>query len=157
MKAAILKNGDISAISKKLIASGKTQKDVEETSRKYIKEFFVSGQISNNEAVSYLKKYGAQDSQGAIDKVTYWKWQQENPDSPLSESAALKYNRNLQSYNIKLDVWEDVWKYSNGNGKEDVLYYIHSQKLSVTQKDALYYACDYAASKLKEAPWHSGK
>ena len=58
---------------------------------------------------------------------------------------------------MKPKVFYDAWKYKNsleGSVKDPMLQYIDGLNLNAEQKDALYFAFGWAASKLRNTPWH---
>lgn len=102
------------------------------------------------------------DAEGKID---WWSWDKEYgqkyPDIDQTTYNAWA-NKGLESQGISFDTWAtyktECQKLRGGTGntvtKDQKMKVIDGMKLTYSQKDALYYAEGWAASRIYEAPWH---
>jgi hypothetical protein len=158
-------------ISKK-VDDGKTIEEAEESFvngvASYVKKRYEEGDISYSEAMDILTNFCGKSAEEAEIKVQYWEYKQENPDADVEESWFKKYNEELSSSGISIDMYVnyrtqikgiEADKDKNGNTisgsrKAKVMAVINSLPISNAQKDALYFAEGWTASRLWEAPWH---
>ena len=155
------------------IANGDERDEAEESfnssfTNKCSKEY-KKGNISYSEAVSMLVSYGGKTEEKATSKVQYWDFQMDYPEyDDLSESAVGAYYEHAAPVGIGVSTYSSYYKSkskckgtdSNGDGRADsgtvkaeILAVINSLPLTSAQKDALYFAEGWAASKIWEAPW----
>ena len=131
-----------------------------------IDDEFKAGKITASRAIEMYMRYGSMTKEDATEKVSVLSFVKEHPSldgENISYSFVSAYNEYCEPKGIDVDVFRDVWKFKGSaksdegkrgkTAKEKVLEYIDSLDLSKKQKDALYYACEYAKSTIKEAPW----
>jgi hypothetical protein len=95
------------------------------------------------------------DRAAASEKLRYWEFLSENPDSDLNQSQVTDYIEFAKPAGISIKVFTTYCnKVKGAEKKEDKMKVIHSMSISSSQKDALYSAEGWAESKLNEAPWH---
>jgi len=125
---------------------------------KKIDDKLMNKTISAAEAKKAYMTYGMSD-EDATQKVELIEFKRDNPGTDdFSYSAMKNYKTYCKSAGVSTSMFNDVYNvYKNTKGdkkKDTVLTYINKQAISTKQKDALYFACGYAESKLKDAPWH---
>ncbi len=98
------------------------------------------------------------DREDATKKLQYWDFLSEQPDSDLTQYQIADYYEFAKPAGISADLYSEYCEKVKGidgdNKKQRRMAVIHSLPLTSAQKDALYYAEGWAASKLYEAPWH---
>lgn len=175
---ALVEEGPIMAQAVKTVIistkvdDGKTIEEAEESFvnsvASYVKKRYEEGDISSNEAMDILINFCGKTAEEAEVKVQYWDFKQENPDTDVTESWFKKYNEEVASSGISIDMYIDYRtkikdiegdKDKDGNTisgsyKSKVMAVINSLPISNAQKDALYFAEGWAESKLWQAPWH---
>ena len=135
-----------------------------------LREAMVTGEIDQKKAAKYLQTYGGMSTEAAKARAAYWDFCETYPEyAEMSEESVTKYLGGLQAAGIKPGVYYGFWKDTKemkteygddgkaieGKGRRDkVLAYIDSLPLTSAQKDLLYYAANYAESKIGETPWH---
>jgi hypothetical protein len=92
-------------------------------------------------------------------RLQYWDFLAEHPDIDAEESWIKEYHADgVSDAGISIEVFVDYRNKVKGmtgeTKKQDRMAVINSLPISTSQKDALYYAEGWAASKLHEAPWH---
>jgi hypothetical protein len=143
------------------VANGKKREDAEtsfnSSFQSRCREEYEAGNISEREATRMLVSYGGKTEAEAKTKVQYWDFKQSNPDTYVSEYWIDAYNEDVASSGVSLDTfigYKNAIKDIEGEGaKARKMDVIHSLPISNAQKDALYFAEGWAASKLWEAPW----
>ena len=122
------------------------------------KELFLEGKLSEDQAVDALATYCGKTEDEAMADVQYWAFKQDYPDVYADDSWFDKYYEDIADSGIEIDVYMDYRnqvKGIDGDGKKEKrMAIIHSLPITSAQKDALYFAEGWAASKLYEAPWH---
>ena len=154
------------------VDDGKTLAEAEESFvngvKSSVKSHYEKGDLSYNEAMDMLTDFCGLSKDEAEVKIQYWEYKQDNPDADVVESWFEKYNEDVSSSGISIDMYIDYRtkikgiegdKDNNGNTisgsrKAKVMAVINSLPISNAQKDALYFAEGWTASKLWEAPWH---
>ena len=135
-----------------------------------LREAMVTGEIDQKKAAKYLQTYGGMSAEAAKARAAYWGFCETYPEyAEMSEESVTKYLGGLQAAGIKPGVYYGFWKDTKemkteygddgkaieGKGRRDkVLAYIDSLPLTSAQKDLLYFAANYAESKIGETPWH---
>ena len=136
-----------------------------------IDDEFVEGKITASRAIDMYVRYGGMTKEDATNKVAVYSFVKKHPSldgENISYSFVSAYTEYCEPQGIDVDVFRDVWQYNSsvegdkdkkgntisGSKKAKVLNYIDSLRLSKKQKDSLYYAFGYSASKIREAPWH---
>lgn len=118
------------------------------------------------EAERLLREYAGLEEEEAAERVRYWQFQEQNPDSELSQKGVRGWYDYIETAEISLADYE-AWYKTIGDFETDrdedgdILYsakekgmdYIDSLDLTKKQKDALYLAMGWAESELKKAPW----
>ena len=122
------------------------------------KDLFLEGKISDEQAVDALATYCGRTEDEALADVQYWAFKQDYPDIYADDAWFDKYYEDVADSGIEIDVYMEYRnqvKDIDGEGKKERrMAVIHSLPITSAQKDALYYAEGWAASKLNEAPWH---
>lgn len=141
---------------------GKSEEDAEKSfassATSACKELFLTGDISESQAVNALKTYCGKTQSEAMSDVQYWAFKQDNPDVYADDQWFDTYYEKVASSGISIDVYMDYRnKVSSVTGegkKERRMAVINSLPITRAQKDALYFAEGWTESKLYEAPWH---
>ena len=142
--------------------NGKTEEEAEKSfnssATAACKDLFLSGDISEEQAINALESYCGRTEDEAMADVQYWAFKQAYPDVYADDAWFDKYYEEVADSGIEIDVYMDyrnLVKDIDGEGKKERrMAVIHSLPITSAQKDALYYAEGWAASKLNEAPWH---
>jgi hypothetical protein len=153
------------------MANGKTA-DEAETSfinslTASVKKHYEEGDLTDYKAKDILINYCGKSAEKAEAKVQYWAYNRDNPDADVVESWFEKYNEDVASSGISIDMYINYRtktkgiegdKDNNGNTisgskKAKIMAVINSLPISNAQKDALYFAEGWSASTLWEAPW----
>lgn len=134
-----------------------------------LEEAYLDGTISYVQAVEDYVAYGGLDAETAAEKVYVMDFKHEYGwTDEISYSAASTYVESVEDAGISLRDFMAFWTTKSsthadvdengeaisGSKKEKILAYIDGLNLTGSQKDTLYFCCDYAESKLGEAPWH---
>jgi N12 class adenine-specific DNA methylase len=127
-----------------------------------IDDAFLDGEITVGDVRNMYMTYGGLTQEEAEEKVTVLSFVKKNPAlEDISAAAVRDYTEHCEPAGVKPKVFYDAWKYKNsidstgyGSVKEPMLEYINGLNLTVEQKDALYFAFGWAASKLRNTPWH---
>ena len=94
----------------------------------------------------------------AAKKLQHWEFLSDNPGSDLNQSQVENYHEFAKPAGISAKLYTDYCRKVKGitgdDKKEKRMAAIDSLPITSAQKDALYYAEGWAASKLNEAPWH---
>jgi hypothetical protein len=142
--------------------NGKTQEQAEKSFasslKSELKDLYLSGGVSDSKAVDALMTFCNSTEEEAMADVQYWAFKQDYPDVYADDAWFDKYYEEIVDSGIEIDVYMEYRnqvKDITGEGKKDKrMAVINSLPISNAQKDALYYAEGWAASKLYEAPWH---
>ena len=134
-----------------------------------IDDEFMDGKITASRAIEMYVRYGGMTKEKATEDVTALSFVKDHPvleGESVSYAFVEAYNEYCEPQGIDVKLAHDVLKFkgsaksdTNDRGKvtvsakEKVMEYIDTLDLSRKQKDALYYACGYAKSTIKEAPW----
>ena len=133
-----------------------------------IDDKFLKGKISASEAKNAYLTYGV-DEEKADQNVELLEFKKKYPAAKdMSYAAMNSYKEYCEADGVPVDVFNDVYTYKNktsadvdangnainGSKREKVLAYINDLPISNYDKDSLYFACGYAQSTLKNAPWH---
>ena len=142
--------------------NGKTEEEAEKSfvssATAACKELFLTGDISESQAVNALETYCDKTEDEAMADVQYWAFKQDNPDVYADDQWFDTYYEKIADSGLDIEVYME---YRNkvsaitGDGKKGRrMAVINSLPITKAQKDALYYAEGWTASKLYEAPWH---
>ena len=122
------------------------------------KDLFLSGDISESQAINALKTYCGKTADGAMADVQYWAFKQDYPDVHADDQWFDTYYEKIADSGISIDVYMEyrnkVATITGEGKKEGRMAAINSLPITSAQKDALYFAEGWAESKLSEAPWH---
>ncbi len=153
-------DGDISASDVKSIVmevEGKTEAEAKTRVVTYSREAYEDGYINRTEAASVMTTYGGLTRSEAESKLRYIDVKLQFPDTYVDDAWVDEYYSEIQSSGISINVFVDYRnkvKGVTGEGKKERrMEIIDSMPISDAQKDALYYAEGWAASKIWEAPW----
>ena len=142
--------------------NGKTPEEAEKSfnssAKAELKERFMAGDISEQGVINALTSYCGSEQDDAKADVQYWAFKRDYPDVYVDDSWFDKYYEEVADSGMEIDVYMEYRnqvKDITGEGKKEKrMAVIDSLQISSAQKDALYYAEGWAASKIHEAPWH---
>ena len=136
---------------------GKTVKEAASTVVSYTRDAYEEGYFTRSQAASVMMSYGGLTSAEADSKLRYIDVKKQLPDTYVDDAWVEEYYKEVQSSGISINVFVDYRnqvKSITGEGKKERrMAVINSMPISNAQKDALYYAEGWAASRLYEAPW----
>jgi hypothetical protein len=143
------------------VANGKDREDAEKNFNSDFqdrtKKGYEEGDLSVHQAIKMLVSFGGKTEVQAKATVQYWEYIQDHPNTSVETSWFVKYNEEVASSGISLEMYigykNDVKGIDGEDKKARRMAVIHSLPISNAQKDALYFAEGWAASKLWEAPW----
>ena len=142
--------------------NGKTAEDAEKSfkssAKDELKDLYLADKISADKAINALVTYCGIERDDAVSDIQYWDFKQDYPEVFADDAWIDEYYEEVESSGISLKVFVEYRNKVKGitgeNKKVGRMAVIHSLPITVAQKDALYYAEGWAASKLYEAPWH---
>ena len=142
--------------------NGKSKEEAEKSfassAKSELKDFVMNGEISESKAVNALVTFCGMTEDDAKADVQYWAFKRNYPDVFAEDSWFDKYYEDVADSGISIDMYMEyrnqVKSMTGEDKKEKRMAVIHSLPISNAQKDALYYAEGWAASKLWQAPWH---
>ena len=136
---------------------GKTVKEAASTVVSYTRDAYEEGYFTRSQAASVMMSYGGLTSAEADSNLRYIDVKKQLPDTYVDDAWVEEYYKEVQSSGISINVFVDYRnqvKSITGEGKKERrMAVINSMPISNAQKDALYYAEGWAASRLYEAPW----
>lgn len=160
-KTEAFKTGEISApelINILVDYGGYTEEKAAETVVSYTREAYEEGYFDRNKAANIMMQYGGLTNVEAETKLRYIDFKKEYPDIPVDSSWIDEYYTEVESSGIAIDIFvgyrNQVKSITGDDKKARRMAVIDSLPITDAQKDALYYAEGWAASKLYEAPWH---
>ena len=126
------------------------------------------GKLSRNDLIAAVMEIEGESREGAEEYIRFLNLEMDNQDIDITANDASGYFEHAEPAGIDVSVYLDFKdrasqcesdKDQNGNSisgskKAKVLKVIDSLPITDVQKDALYYACNYPASELHNAPWH---
>ena len=152
--------GKISASDMKSIfmeVEGKTDEEANSSIVSYTREAYEEGNFNRSKASEIMATYGGLTSEEAEAKLRYIDVKKQFPDTFVDDAWVDEYYNEVESSGISIDVfveYRNQVKGITGEGKKERrMAAINSMPISNAQKDALYFAEGWAASKLNEAPW----
>jgi hypothetical protein len=155
------KEGNISASDMKSIiidVEGKTEDEANSRIVSYSREAYEDGFFDRSKAADIMVTYGGLTDEEAESKLRYIDIKQQFPDTFVDDAWVDEYYEEVESSGISIEVFVDYRNQVKGitgkDKKEGRMAVINSLPISNAQKDALYYAEGWAASKLHQAPWH---
>jgi nuclear transport factor 2 (NTF2) superfamily protein len=136
---------------------GKTEDEAAKTVVSYTRDAYEDGLFNRSKAADIMVTYGGITSEEAESKLQYIDVKKQFPDTFVDDAWVDEYYEEVESSGITIEVFVDYRnqvKSITGEGKKERrMAVINSMPISSAQKDALYYAEGWAASKLYEAPW----
>jgi undecaprenyl pyrophosphate synthase len=152
-KYAGMESDDITATVNKWSSKVDTGIDYDD-----IKDEFLNGNITEARAIDMLVRYGGKTKSAAKADVQYWAFKDAYPNTHVEDSWFDTYYNKIADSGIRINVYMEyrnkVSTVTGEDKKERRMDVIHSLPITSAQKDALYYAEGWAASKIHEAPWH---
>ena len=152
--------GNISASEMKNIlmdVEGKTEEEANSSIVSYTRDAYDDGFFNRDQAADIMVTYGGLTEDEAEAKLRYIDVKQQFPDTYVDDAWVDEYYKEVESSGISIEVFVDyrnqVKSMTGKDKKEKRMAVINSMPISNAQKDALYYAEGWAASKLYEAPW----
>lgn len=136
---------------------GKTQEEASSSVVSYTRDAYEDGLFNRSKAAEIMVTYGGLTSEEAESKLQYIDIKKQFPDTFVDDAWVDEYYEEVESSGISIEVFVDYRnqvKSITGEGKKERrMAVINSMPISIAQKDALYYAEGWAASRLYEAPW----
>ena len=152
--------GEMSAsdLAKALVSvEGKTEEEAAKTVVSYTRDAYEDGLYDRSKAADVMVTYGGLTDEEAEAKLRYIDVKKQFPDTFVDDAWVDEYYAEVESSGIPVEVFVDYRnqvKSITGDGKKERrMAVINSMPISNAQKDALYYAEGWAASRLYEAPW----
>ena len=152
--------GNISASEMKNIlmqVDGKTDEEANSSIISYTRDAYEDGFFDRSKAADVMVTYGGLTEEEADSKLRYIDIKKQLPDTYVDDAWVEEYYKEVESSGISIEVFVDYRnqvKSITGEGKKERrMAVINSMPISNAQKDALYFAEGWAASKLYEAPW----
>ena len=144
------------------VKNGKTAeeavKSFNSSAKTELKELYLTGDITEQEAINALTTYCGSDEGSAKADVQYWAFKQDYPDIHADDQWFDTYYEKIADSGIDIDVYMEyrntVSTITGEGKKEKRMAVINSLPITSAQKDALYFAEGWTSSKLYEAPWH---
>lgn len=159
-KKQMFMEGDISATELKdlfITVERKTEKEANSNIVSYTRDAYEEGFFGRDKAVSIMIDYGGLTDAEADAKLQYIDVKKQFPDTYVDDAWVAEYYKEVESSGISIEVFVDYRnqvKSMTGEGKKEKrMAVIDSMPISNAQKDALYFAEGWAASRLYEAPW----
>ena len=155
---AVRNGASIDETMEELTSHGYSEEDVLSQVKTKIGKWYRDGDISKQQAINMLTKYFDMDSEEISATVAYWNFKKDNPDVEANVEWFEKYYSDVAASGLSMNEFISYKNKVKGITGEDKkarrMAVIDSLPISNAQKDALYYAEGWAASKLYEAPWH---
>ena len=137
---------------------GKTMEEAQSSLLNYVRDGYDDGIFSENAAINMMVQYCGVDQDKALNKVRYINIRNQFPNIEIDDHWVSEYYDEIEPYGISPEIffnYRDTVKGITGEGKkQNRMAVIDSLPISSSQKDALYYAEGWAASRIYEAPWH---
>lgn len=166
---AILNGGEVKKLKDEILKAGIKEDTLEDSVKKRIKQDVSDGTVSRTEAKQLLTRYAGVEEEDVETTLNAWDYMDRHPDTELDVKEISQFytkykgtglpEANFEQYLIKKQACKGVDKdgdgrAENGTKKAQVMAVIDALPVSNEVKDALYFAEDYKASTLYEAPWH---
>lgn len=166
---AILNGGDVKKLKDQILKAGIKEDTLEDSVKKRIKQDVSDGTVSRTEAKQLLTRYAGVEEEDVETTLNAWDYMDRHPDTELDVKEISQFytkykgtglpEANFEQYLIKKQACKGVDKDGDGRAesgtkKAQVMAVIDALPVSNEVKDALYFAEDYKASTLYEAPWH---
>lgn len=137
---------------------GKTMEEAQSSLLNYVRDGYDDGIFSENAAINMMVQYCGVDQDKALNKVRYINIRNQFPNIEIDDHWVSEYYDEIEPYGISPEIffnYRDTVKGITGEGKkQNRMAVIDSLPISSSQKDALYYAEGWAASRIYEAHWH---
>lgn len=143
--------------------NGKTEEEAEKSfvssAKSNLKEMFLAGEITEDQAIGALTAYCGVEQEDAEDDVGEWVFKAEFPDQDITYTQYKRWQVDGQPNGVSLELFTEVADFRDDEtsgstrSQEEVADYIDSLPVSTAQKDALW-CCFWKESTLKNAPWH---
>jgi hypothetical protein len=153
-------DGKISAADLKIVlmeVEGKTDEEASSSIVSYTRDAYEEGFFTRSKAAEIMQTYGSLTSEEAEAKLRYIDVKKQFPDTYVDDAWVDEYYEEVETSGIPIEAfveYRNQVKGITGKGKkEGRMAVINSMPISNAQKDALYFAEGWAASKLYEAPW----
>lgn len=165
---AILNGGDVKKLKDQILKAGIKEDTLEDSVKKRIKQDVSDGTVSRAAAKQLLTRYAGVEEEDVETTLNAWDYMDRHPDTELDVKEISQFytkykgtglpEANFEQYLIKKQACKGVDKdgdgrAENGTKKAQVMAVIDALPVSNEVKDALYFAEDYKASTLYEAPW----
>ena len=166
---AILNGGDVKKLKGLILNAGIKEDTLADSVKKRIKQDVSDGTVSRAAAKQLLTRYAGVEEEDVEATLNAWDYMDRHPDTELDVKEISQFytkyketglpEANFEQYLIKKQACKGVDKdgdgrAENGTKKAQVMAVIDALPVSSEVKDALYFAEDYKASTLYEAPWH---
>ena len=155
---AVRNGASIDEAMAELTSHGYAEEDVLSQVKSEVGKWYRGGEISKQQTVNMLTKYFDMESNEITGTIAYWEYKRDNPDAEVNVDMFEKYYSDVASSGISINTYIDyrnkVKDITGEDKKARRMTVINSLPITNAQKDALYYAEGWAASKLYEAPWH---
>ena len=166
---AILNGGEVKKLKDQILNAGIKEDTLEDSVKKRIKQDVSDGTVSRTAAKQLLTRYAGVEEEDVETTLNAWDYMDRHPDTELDVKEISQFytkykgtglpEANFEQYLIKKQACKGVDKdgdgrAENGTKKAQVMAVIDALPVSNEVKDALYFAEDYKASTLYEAPWH---
>ena len=155
---AVRNGASIDEAMAELTSHGYSEEDVLSQVKGEVGKWYRGGEISKQQAINMLTKYFDMESTEISGTIAYWEYKRDNPDADVNVGMFERYYSDVaasgMSINTYIDYRDKVKDITGEDKKARRMAVINSLPINNAQKDALYYAEGWAASKLYEAPWH---
>ena len=155
---AVRNGAGIDEAMAELTSHGYTEEEVLSQVKTKIGKWYKDGEISKQQATNMLTKYFGMDSNEINATLSYWEYKAANPDADVYVDWFEKYYSDVSASGMSLNEYlsykNKVKDITGEDKKARRMAVINSLPITNAQKDALYYAEGWAASKLYEAPWY---
>jgi hypothetical protein len=155
---AVRNGASIDEAMAELTSHGYSEEDVLSQVKSNIGKWYRDNEISKQQAINMLTKYFDMESDEITATVSCWNYKKGNPNADVNVDMFKKYYSDIAKSGISINTYIDyrnkVKGYTGEDKKAKRMAVINSLPITNAQKDALYYAEGWAASKLYEAPWH---
>ena len=155
---AVRNGASIDEAMAELTSHGYTEEEVLSQVKTKIGKWYKDGEISKQQATNMLTKYFGMGSNEINATLSYWEYKAANPDADVYVDWFEKYYSDVSASGMSLNEYisykNKVKDITGEDKKARRMAVIDSLPITNAQKDALYYAEGWAASKLYEAPWY---
>lgn len=165
---AILNGGEVKKLKGQILNAGIKEDTLADSVKKRIKQDVSDGTVSRAAAKQLLTRYAGVEEEDVETTLNAWDYMDRHPDTELDVKEISQFytkykgtglpEANFEQYLIKKQACKGIDKDGDGRAesgtkKAQVMAVIDALPVSNEVKDALYFAEDYKASTLYEAPW----